>query len=97
MKTLLPKHETTILQHKIKYLIRDSGKEMLSQTKIGIHKTTSNAILNMVVRYEYLRKKVSEKLEAAQMILLRHFLGVARLSHQRNIGIKNKFIISNII
>jgi len=69
---------------------RHFGKQMNKETKLRIHNITVKAALKFGREAWVLKKKEEQRLEAAQLKLLRHLLGVTKLDNEKNQCIREK-------
>ena len=58
---------------------RHFGKQTNKETKLRIHNITSKAALKFGSEAWVLKKREEQRLEAAQMKILRHLLGITKL------------------
>jgi len=63
---------------------RHFGKEMNKETKLRIHSITAEAALKFGSEALVLKKREEQRLEAAQMKVLRHLLGITKLDKGKN-------------
>jgi len=63
---------------------------MNKETKLRIHNITAKAALKFGSEAWVLKKREEQRLEAAQMKLLRHLLGIAKLDKEKNQCIRGK-------
>ena len=63
---------------------RHFGKQMNKETKLRIHNITAKAALKFGSEAWVLKKREEQRLEAAQMKFLRHFLGITKLDKEKN-------------
>ena len=63
---------------------RRFGKQMNKETKLRIHNVTAKAALKFGSEAWVLKKREGQRLEAAQMKLLRHLLGITKLDKEKN-------------
>ena len=69
------------IYNKINGIIRRHfGKEMTKETKLKIHNITAKSALKFGSEVWVLKKRDGQRLEAAQIKLLRHLLGIAKLA-----------------
>ena len=66
------------------------GKQMNKETKLRIHNITAKAALKFGSKAWVLKKREEQRLEAAQMIFLRHLLGITKLNKEKNHCIREK-------
>ena len=71
-------------------LRRNFGKQMNKETKLRIHNITANAALKFGSEVSVLKKREEQRLEVAQMNLLRHLLGITKLDKEKNQCIRQK-------
>ena len=57
---------------------------MNKETKLRIHNITAKAVLKFGSEAWVLKKKDEQRLEAAQMKILRHLLGITKLDEEKN-------------
>jgi len=69
---------------------RHFGKQMSKERKLRIHNITAKAALKFGSEAWVLKKREEQRLEAAQMKFLRHFLGITKLDTEKNQCIKGK-------
>ena len=69
---------------------RHFGKQMDKETKLRIHKVTAKAALKFGSEVWVLKKREEQRLEAAQMVFLRHLLGITKLDKEKNQRIRKK-------
>jgi len=62
---------------------RHFGKQMNKETKLRIHNITAQAVLKFGSEAWVLRKREEQRLEAAQMKVLRHLVGITKLDKKR--------------
>jgi len=67
---------------------RHFRKQMNKETKLRIHNITAKAALKFESEAWVLKKREEQRLEAAQMKFLRHFLGITKLDKGKNQGIR---------
>ena len=60
------------------------GKQLNKETKLRIHSITAKAALKFGSEAWVLKKREEQRLEAAQMIFLRHLLGITKLDKEKN-------------
>ena len=83
MKLTLRKQDKLQTYNKIKEDIRRHfGKEMNKGTKLRIHNITAKEALKLGSEAWVLKKREEQRLEAAQMKFLRHFLGITKLDKE---------------
>ena len=70
---------------------------MNKETKLRIHKITAKAALKFGSEVWVLKKREEQRLEAAQMKFLRHLLGITKLDKEKNISIRKKTGVQNIV
>jgi len=63
---------------------------MNKETKLRIHNITAQAALKFGSEAWVLKKRKEQHLEAAQMIFLRHLLGIRKLDKEKNHCIRGK-------
>jgi len=63
---------------------RHYGKQMNKETKLRIHNITAKTALKFGSEVCVLKKGEEQRLEAAQMKLLRHLLGITKLDTEKN-------------
>jgi len=63
---------------------------MNKETKLRTHNITAKAALKFGSEAWVLKKREEQRLEAAQMKLLRHLLGITKLDKERNRCIRGK-------
>ena len=78
-------------------LRRNFGKQMNKETKLRIHNITANAALKFGSEVSVLKKREEQRLEVAQMNLLRHLLGITKLDKEKNQCIRQKTGAQNIV
>ena len=76
---------------------RHFGKQMNKETKLRIHDITAKAALKFGSEVWVLKKREEQRLEAAQMKLLRHLLGITKLDKEKNQCIRQKTGAQNIV
>ena len=69
---------------------RHFGKQMNKEIKLRIHNVTAKAALKFGSEAWVLKKREKQRLEAAQMIFLRHLLGITKLDKEKNQCIRGK-------
>jgi len=69
---------------------RHFGKQMNKETKLRIHNITARAVLKSGSEAWVLKKREEQRLEAAQMKFLRHFLKITKLVEEKNQRIRQK-------
>src|SRR5215469_49838 len=69
---------------------RHFGKQMNKETKLRIHNITAKAALKFGSEAWVLRKREEQRLEAAQMKVLRHLLGITKLDKEKNKCVRGK-------
>ena len=70
---------------------------MNKETKLRIHNITAKAALKFGSEVWVLRKREEQRLDAAQMKLLRHLLGITKLDKETNQCIGEKTGAQNIV
>jgi len=70
---------------------------MNKETKLRIHNITAKAALKFGSEAWVLKKREKLRLEAAQMKLLRHLLGITKLDKEKNQSVKEKTGAQNIV
>ena len=75
---------------------RHFGKQMNKETKLRIH-ITAKAALKFGSEAWVLKKREEQRLEAAQMKILRHLLGITKLDKEKNQCIRQKTGAQNIV
>jgi hypothetical protein len=65
-------------------------KKINKETKLRIHNITPKAALKLGSEASVLKKREKQRLEAAQMKLLRHLLGITKLDKEKNQCIRGK-------
>ena len=75
---------------------RHFGKQMNKETTLRIHKITAKA-LKFRSEAWVLKKREEQRLEAAQMKILRHLLGITKLYKEKNQCIREKTGAENIV
>ena len=70
---------------------------MNKETKLRIHNTTAKAALKYGSEAWVLKKREEQRLEAAQMKVLRHLLGITKLDKEKNQCIRQKTRAQNIV
>ena len=63
---------------------RHFGKQMNKETKLRIPNITAKAALKFGSEAWVLRKREEQRLEAVQMKILRHLLGITKLDKEKN-------------
>jgi len=63
---------------------RHFGKQMNKETKLRIHNIIAKAALKFGSEAWVLKKREDQRLEAAQMKLLRHLLGITKVDKEKN-------------
>jgi len=63
---------------------RHFGKQMNKETKLRIHNITAKPASKFGSEAWVLKKREEQRLEAAQMKFLRHFLGITKLEKEKN-------------
>ena len=81
----------------LKYTEIFCEKEMNKETKLRIHNITVKAALKFGSEAWVLKKREKQRLEAAQMIFLRHLLGITKLDKEKNQCIRQKTGAQNIV
>jgi len=76
---------------------RHFGKQMNKETKLRIHNTTAKAALKFGSEAWVLKKREEQRLEAAQMKVLRHLTGITKLDKEKNQCIREKTGAQNIV
>jgi len=76
---------------------RHFGKKMNKETKLRIHNITAKAALKFGSEAWVLKKREEQRLEAAQMKLLRHLLGITKLDKEKHQCIREKTGAQNIV
>ena len=76
---------------------RHFGKQMNKETKLRIHNITAKAALKFGSEAWVLKKREEQRLEAAQMELLRELLGTTKLDKEKNQCIGQKTGAQNIV
>jgi len=69
---------------------RQFGKQMNKETKLRIHNITAKAALKFGSEAWVLKKREEQRLEAAQMKILRHLLRITKLNKEKNQCIRQK-------
>ena len=69
---------------------RHFGKQMNRETKLRIHNITAKAALKFGDEVWVLKKREEQRLEAAQMKFLRHFLGITKLDKEKDQCVRQK-------
>ena len=69
---------------------RHFGKQMNKETKLRIHNITAKAALKFGSEVWVLKRREEQLLEAAQMKVLRHLLGITKLDKEKNQCIRQK-------
>jgi len=62
---------------------RHFGKQMNKETKLRIYNITAKAALKFGIEVWVLKKREEQRLEAAQMKFLRHFLGITKIDKEK--------------
>jgi hypothetical protein len=70
---------------------------MTKQTRLRTHNITEKAALMLGSAARVLKERDEQRLEAAQMQLLRHLLGTAKLDRERNQSLREKLGVQNIV
>ena len=70
---------------------------MTKETKLRIHNMTAKAALKFGSEVWVLKKRDEQRLEAAQMKFLRYLLGITKLDKEKNISIRKKTGVQNIV
>jgi len=70
---------------------------MNKETKLRIHNITAKAALKFESEAWILKNREERPLEAAQMKLLRHLLGITKLDKEKNQCIRQKMGAQNIV
>ena len=73
------------------------GKQMNKETKLRIHNITAKAALKFGSEAWVLKKRVEQRLEAAQMKYLIHLLRITKLDKEKNQCIREKTGTQNIV
>ena len=76
---------------------RHFGKQINKETKLRIHNITAKAALKFGSEAWVLKKREEQRLEATQMKLLRHLLGITKLDKEKNQCIRGKTGAQNIV
>jgi hypothetical protein len=76
---------------------RHFGKQMTTDAKLRLHNITSKASLCYGNENWIINKRDAQKLEAAQMRILRPLLGLTRFDLQRNPEIRNSLKVDNTV
>ena len=76
---------------------RHFGKQMGKETKLRIHNITAKAALKFGSEVWVLKKREEQRLEAAQMKLLRPLLGITKLDKEKNQCIREKAGAQSIV
>jgi len=76
---------------------RHFGKQMNKETKLRIHNITAKAALKFGSEAWVLKKRKEQHLEAAQMKVLRHLLGITKLDKEKNQCIREKMRAQNTV
>ena len=69
---------------------RHFGRQMNNETKLRIHNITAKAALKFGSEAWILKKREEKRLEAAQMKVLRHLLGITKLDKEKNQCVRQK-------
>jgi len=69
---------------------RHFGKQMNKETKLRIHNITAKPALKVGNEAWVLKKREEQRLEAAQMKVLRHIIGIAKLDKEKDQCIRQK-------
>jgi hypothetical protein len=70
---------------------------MTKETKLRIHNITAKAALKFGSEAWVLKKRDEQRLEAAQMKILRYLLGITKLERERNQSVREKLGVQNIV
>ena len=70
---------------------------MNKETKLRIHNITAKTALRFGSEARVLKKREEQHLEAAQMKILRHLLGITKLDKEKNQCIRQKTGAQNIV
>ena len=70
---------------------------MNKETKLRIHNITAKAALKFGSETWVLKKREEQRVEAAQMKVLRHLLGITKLEKEKNQCIRQKTGAQNIV
>jgi hypothetical protein len=70
---------------------------MTKETKLRIHSITAKADVKFGSEVWVLKKRDEQRLEAAQMKFLVHFLGITKLDRERNQSVREKLGVQNIV
>ena len=73
------------------------GKKINKETKLRIHNITAKAAVKFGSEAWVQKKREEQRLEAAQMKFLRHFLGITKLDKEKNQCIRDKTGAQNIV
>ena len=76
---------------------RHFGKQMNKETKLRIHNITAKAALKFGSEAWVLKKREEQRLQAAQMKVLRHLLGITKLGKEKKHCIRQKMGAQNIL
>jgi hypothetical protein len=76
---------------------RHFGKQMHKETKLRIHNIRAKVALKFGSEAWVLKKREKQRLEAAQMKILRHLLGITKLDKEKNRCIRGKTGAQNIV
>jgi len=63
---------------------RHFGKKINKETKLRIHNITAKAVLKFGSEAWVLKKREEQRLEAAQMKVLRYLLGITKLDKEKH-------------
>jgi hypothetical protein len=70
---------------------------MTTETKLRLHNITDEVALKFVSEVWVLKNRDEHRLEAAQMKLLRHLLGITKLDREINKSVRQKVGVQNIV
>ena len=70
---------------------------MNKETKLRIHNITAKVALKLGSEALVLKKREEKRLEAAQMKILRHILGITKLDKEKNQYVREKTGAENIV
>ena len=70
---------------------------MNKETKLRIHNITAKAALKFRSEAWVLKKREEQRLEAAQIKILRHLLGITKLDKEKNQCIRETTGVQNIV
>ena len=76
---------------------RHFGRQMDKETKLRIRNIAAKAVLKFGSEAWVLKKRVEQRLEAAQMKFLRHLLGITKLDKEKNQCIREKTGAQSIV